>query len=49
MAAKLEEMQRVAEPRLPTKPTAAGRERRLEEKRRAGNRKRSRRASHPEE
>lgn len=45
MAAKLEEMQHVAEPRLPTRPTAAGRERRLEEKRRAGDRKRGRRTS----
>ena len=48
MAAKLEEMQRVAEPRLPTKPTAASRERRLEGKRRTSNRKRSR-TSPPEE
>jgi protein subunit release factor B len=49
MATKLEEMQRIAEPRLRTKPTAASRVRRLEEKRRAGNRKRSRRTSPPEE
>ncbi len=45
MAAKLEEMQRVVEPRVPTKPSAASRERRLDEKRRAGGRKRDRRAS----
>ncbi len=49
MAAKLEEIQYVAEPRLPTKPTTASRERRLEEKRRAGIRKRTRRTSVPEE
>ena len=45
MAAKLEEMQRVVEPRIPTKPSAASRERRLDEKRRAGERKRDRRSS----
>lgn len=49
MAAKLEEMQRVVEPRLPTKPSAASRERRLEGKRRTGERKRERRASLPDE
>ena len=45
MAAKLEEMQRPVEPRIPTKPSAASRERRLDEKRRASVRKRDRRAS----
>jgi protein subunit release factor B len=49
MAAKLEELQYSAEPRLPTRPTAASRRRRLEEKRRASDRKRSRRASFPED
>ena len=49
MAAKLEEMQRVVEPRIPTKPSAASRERRLDEKRRAGERKRDRRSSLPDE
>lgn len=49
MAARLEEMQRVVEPRLPTKPSAASRERRLEGKRRTGERKRERRASLPDE
>ena len=49
MAAKLEEMQFVAEPRLSTKPTGASRERRLEEKRHAGNVKRRRRISFDEE
>ena len=49
MAAKLEEMQRVVEPRIATKPSAASRERRLDEKRRAGERKRDRRASLPDE
>jgi protein subunit release factor B len=42
MAARLEEAQRVPTPRTPTKPTTASRERRLEEKRRAGERKRLR-------
>lgn len=45
MAAKLEEMQRPIEPRIPTKPSAASRERRLGEKRRASARKRDRRAT----
>jgi protein subunit release factor B len=45
MAAKLEEMQRVVVPRVPTKPSTASRERRLEEKRRTGERKRVRRAT----
>jgi ribosome-associated protein len=49
MAARLEEMQRVVEPRIPTKPSAASRERRLDEKRHAGERKRDRRASLPDE
>ena len=49
MAARLEEMQKPIEPRVPTKPSAASRERRLDEKRRAGERKRDRRASLPEE
>lgn len=49
MAAKLEEMQRVVEPRVPTRPSAASRERRLDEKRRMGERKRDRRASFPDE
>lgn len=42
MAARLEELQREETPRLPTKPTAASRARRLEEKRRASERKRAR-------
>ncbi|MGE5335026.1 MAG: peptide chain release factor-like protein [Nitrososphaerota archaeon] len=49
MAAKLEEMQKVVEPRVPTRPSAASRERRLVEKRRASERKRERRVSLPEE
>jgi protein subunit release factor B len=49
MAAKLEELQDSAEPRVPTRPTAASRRRRLQEKRRASARKRSRRASFPED
>ena len=49
MAAKLEEMQKPVEPRIPTKPSAASRERRLEEKRRTGGRKRDRRATQPDE
>jgi hypothetical protein len=49
MATKLEEMQRVVEPRIPTKPSAASRERRLDEKRRTGERKRDRRTSLPDE
>jgi protein subunit release factor B len=49
MAAKLEEMQYTAEPRVPTRPTAASRRRRLEEKQHASDRKRSRRASFPED
>jgi protein subunit release factor B len=49
MAAKLEELQDTAEPRVPTRPTAASRRRRLEEKRHASDRKRSRRASFPED
>lgn len=49
MAAKLEEMQKPIEPRIPTKPSAASRERRLGEKRRASARKRDRRATLPDE
>jgi ribosome-associated protein len=49
LAAKLEEMQKVVEPRIPTRPSAASRQRRLEEKRRSGERKRDRRASLPDE
>lgn len=49
MAAKLEDMQRIVEPRIPTKPSVASRERRLEGKRRMGERKRERRASLPDE
>jgi protein subunit release factor B len=44
MAARLEALQRVATPRTPTRPTAAGRERRLEAKRRLGAIKRLRSA-----
>ena len=49
MAAKLEELQFTAEPRIPTRPTAASRQRRMDEKRRAGDRKRSRRTSFAED
>jgi protein subunit release factor B len=49
MATKLQELQYTAEPRVPTKPTAASRRRRLEEKRQASDRKRSRHASFPED
>jgi protein subunit release factor A len=49
IAAKLEELQYIAEPRVPTRPTAASRKRRLEDKRRSSDRKRSRRASFPED
>lgn len=49
MAARLEEMQKVVEPRVPTKPSAANRERRLEGKRRASQRKHERRAPLPDE
>ena len=42
MAARLEEMQQVSTPRKPTRPTAASRERRLEEKRRASMQKKQR-------
>ncbi len=48
MAARLEEAQRVETPRTPTRPSAASRERRLESKRRASQRKRLRSAP-PEE
>jgi ribosome-associated protein len=43
LAAELREALRVRRPRVPTKPTAASRERRLEEKRRRSERKRLRR------
>lgn len=49
MAAKLEELQRPEVPRVATKPTAASRARRLEQKRRASAVKRLRRASPPDE
>jgi protein subunit release factor B len=42
MAQRLEEKQRVAAPRVPTRPSAASKERRLEAKRRAGSIKRLR-------
>jgi protein subunit release factor A len=42
MAARLEDMQRVQEPRIATKPTKGSRERRLEGKRRVGAVKRLR-------
>lgn len=42
MAARLEEMQQISPPRKPTRPTAASRERRLEEKRRAAMLKKQR-------
>lgn len=48
MAARLEEAQREEIPRVPTRPTTASRERRLESKRRASERKRQRGAP-PEE
>jgi protein subunit release factor B len=48
LAAKLEELQREEAPRVATKPSAASRERRLEEKRRASVVKRQR-AAPPEE
>ena len=48
MAARLEEAQHVETPRTPTRPSAASRERRLESKRRASQRKRLRSAP-PEE
>src|SRR5215472_17486974 len=42
MATRLQELQQVSPPRKPTSPTAASRERRLEEKRHAGLLKRQR-------
>jgi protein subunit release factor B len=45
MAARLEEMQHISPPRKPTRPTAASRERRLEEKRRAAMLKKQRSVS----
>ena len=49
MAARLEDMQRPEVPRVPTKPSAASRERRLEAKRRAATIKRLRSAPPPSE
>lgn len=49
MAAKLEELQRPEVPRVPTKPNAASRERRLQRKRRAAAIKRLRSAPPPSE
>lgn len=49
LRARLEELQQVETPRLPTRPTKASRERRLSEKRQAGMRKRVRSASVEEE
>ena len=48
MAARLEEMQHISPPRKPTRPTAASRERRLEEKRRAAMLKKQRSGSQDE-
>lgn len=45
MAIRLDDLQKVVEPRIPTRPSAGSRERRLEGKRRAGERKRARRLS----
>src|SRR5256886_3892952 len=45
MAARLEEMQHTSPPRKPTRPSAASRERRLEEKRRAAMLKKQRAVS----
>ena len=45
MAARLEEMQHISPPRKPTRPTAASRERRLEEKRHAARLKKQRAVS----
>src|SRR5436309_11437150 len=45
MAARLEEIQHIPTPRKPTQPTAASRERRLEEKRRAAMLKKQRSGS----
>lgn len=45
MAARLDDLQKVIEPRIPTRPSAGSRERRLEGKRRTGERKRARRLS----
>lgn len=44
LAARLQEQQQVSPPRKPTRPTTAGRERRLESKRRSGIIKRQRSA-----
>ena len=45
LAARLEEMQHTTPPRMPTRPTAARRERRLEEKRRTATLKKQRAVS----
>jgi ribosome-associated protein len=49
LAAKLRDGLRVQRKRRPTKPTRASRQRRLEQKRRAGERKRGRRPPSPDE
>ncbi|WIG59328.1 MAG: hypothetical protein OJF49_002075 [Ktedonobacterales bacterium] len=49
MAARLEELQREDVPRVPTKPTTASRERRLDEKRRASATKRQRTSPPPDD
>jgi len=49
LAAKLRDGLRVQRKRRPTKPTRASRRRRLEQKRRAGERKRGRRPPSPDE
>ncbi|HET7509903.1 MAG TPA: alternative ribosome rescue aminoacyl-tRNA hydrolase ArfB [Solirubrobacterales bacterium] len=49
LAAKLRDALRVRRQRRPTKPTRASRRRRLEQKRRAGERKRGRRPPSPDE
>ena len=49
MAARLEELQREDIPRVPTKPSAASRERRLDEKRRASATKRQRATPPPDD
>lgn len=46
MAERLEELQRVDAPRVPTVPTTASHERRMREKRRTSEIKRTRRAAH---
>jgi ribosome-associated protein len=49
LAAKLAEALRERRPRRPTRPSRAAEQRRLEQKRRAGKRKRSRRRPEPDE